>query len=80
MKGAGSVKLSEMVSSYFWNLQAAIAVERVNEMKANKTANVYATACRSYHKQIAENPLYENLPLWVQQDIKKGYDFVCDNL
>lgn len=76
LTGNGSEKLANNVSSFFWNLQAAITVEKVNEMKANKIANVYSPYCRMMHKSIIESEQYNRLPSWVRGDLVRSIQWL----
>ena len=65
--------MANSVSGFFWNLTAAIAVHKKNEMKAeNKTPNVYATTCRLIYNEIWGTEKFTELPRWVISDLGKG--------
>ena len=74
LTGKNSEKLANSVSAFFWNLTAAITVDKMNEMKAeNKTRNTYAECCKFIHEDsilAADN--YSALPAWVRIDIEKA--------
>ena len=68
LKGIGSQKLADNVSSFFWNLQAS--------MISNNKDNCYAKGCLIIHEDIIKSELYNNLPTWVKRDIVKSFQFL----
>jgi|694.fasta_scaffold34076_10 hypothetical protein len=75
LKGSNSQKLADNVSSFFWNMQAAITVNNVNEMKGRK-GNCYIKGCLIIHEDIIESDQYNNLPTWVKRDLVKSLQFL----
>lgn len=75
LSGKGSETLANNVSGFFWNLSAAITVDKMNQWKGTK-GNTYATACLYIHKDIISSDLYYNLPQWVRQDLDKAVQFL----
>ena len=69
LKGKSAEKISNSLSGFFWNLQAAITVKNLNEMKANKITNPYVNGCKMIYEEILENPQYMFLPKWVKDDL-----------
>lgn len=75
--GKNSEKLANSVSAFFWNLTAAISLEKVKQMKADKSiANNYLAACKIIYKDMLESEKYFNLPNWVLADLQEGIKFV----
>lgn len=74
LTGKNSEKLANSVSAFFWNLTAAIATNKVNEMKAeNRVPNTYAQCCKFiYEDSILAADNYSALPVWVRVDIEKA--------
>ena len=76
LKGKNSEKLANCVSGYFWNLQAAITVHKVMEIKGNMDKkNTYIHICKIIYQDIISYPNYNNLPDWVKGHISRGYKF-----
>lgn len=75
LSGKGSETLANNVSAFFWNLCAAITVEKMNEWKG-KNGNTYAHGCLFIHKDIISSELYYNLPQWVREDVNKAVKFL----
>jgi hypothetical protein len=75
LKGAGSEKMANSVSGFFWNLQAAITLDGVNQMKG-KTGNCYVDICMLIHKELIKFHQYNNLPEWVRGDVDKSLTFL----
>ena len=75
LTGNSSEKLANNVSSFFWNLQAAITVEKVNQWKGKK-GNVYANGCMMIHKNIIESDQYNRLPSWVRGDLVRSIQWL----
>lgn len=74
LTGKNSEKLANSVSGFFWNLTAAIVVDKKNDMKAkNKTPNTYAQCCKFiYEDNIISSDRYSALPVWVRADIENA--------
>jgi len=75
LSGTGSETLANNVSSFFWNLSAAITVEKMNEWKGN-TSNPYLKGCLLIHSSIIKSELYNRLPQWVRADLVKAVQFL----
>lgn len=74
LTGKNSEKLANSVSGFFWNLTAAITVDKMNEMKAEKKiCNTYAQYCKFiYEDNIISSDKYSALPPWVRADIENA--------
>jgi hypothetical protein len=68
LKGNGSQKLADNVSSFFWNLQAAITCKIKN--------NCYIKGYLIIHEDIIKSEQYNNLPQWVRRDLVKSLQFL----
>jgi hypothetical protein len=68
LKGSGSQKLADNVSSFFWNMQAAM-ICKVKD-------NCYIKGCLIIHEDIIKSEQYNNLPTWVKRDIVKSFQFL----
>ena len=75
LSGKGSETLANNVSAFFWNLSAAITVEKMNKWKGTK-GNTYAHGCLLIHEDIISSELYNNLPQWVREDVDKAVQFL----
>lgn len=73
LAGKDSEKLANSVSGFFWNYNASIVCDKVNEMKAEKAPNVYIDICNLiYEDGIICSSQYHWLPAWVRTDIEKA--------
>lgn len=72
LKGTGSQKLADNVSSFFWNLRPAITLSEKNGPKSN----CYSKGCLVIHENIIKSEQYNNLPQWVRRDLVKSLQFL----
>jgi hypothetical protein len=63
LKGTGSVKLADLISSYAWNKRAAVTLAGIYEMKGQSKTNAYADYCNILRKDIENHPLYDNVKM-----------------
>ena len=76
LKGKGSEEISNRLSSYFWNFQGGLTLKKINEMKVNKSPNVYFTFCKGEYEYIINHPQYNYLPQWVKNDLTTVNNFL----
>lgn len=76
LEGKGSEIIISLVSSFFWNLAAAISVEKFNKKVFNKQCNVYVTICKNIHEDIVNHAQFVNLPEWIKQDLRTSAKFI----
>ena len=65
LKGKGSERLANAVSSFFWNYTAAVTCERMGN-----NVHGYAYACKLTYDQVVTLDGFNSLPFWVRADLK----------
>jgi len=67
LKGKGSERLANAVSSFFWNYTAAVTCDKL----ANSVYS-YAYGCKLTYDFIVSLDNFDSLPFWVRADLKSA--------
>lgn len=79
LKGKGSEKLANGLSSFFLNLQKLIIVQKMKgweDLALKDRTNCIMSVMAIYHFTIDSSEHYDSLPLWIRNDVVTAVEYI----